>query len=283
MSNVKPKTDHKKSIATKIATSACISLAFISIMISQQQMLKVSEVTRIYDRQYVNALRDISEVIPHGELVATSGNVPQVRYFTDHEVIRTTAGFLVKVENFGRATIEFMQKNNCSYLIIPEDASFASKQSSGSYPKTKVQILDRILEKIGEYKTESSIIHVYRLSSSITDDNIHEVTDFAWPKLYVESPLNGTTIELSTSNGTPVINVIGTAIDADSGIKKVEAYMDRSSFKPADLIPYNNDSYKWSISFDVTSEGTKKIMVRATDNAAHTTYQPVYLSIKYLQ
>jgi hypothetical protein len=235
MSNVKPKTDHKKSIATKIATSACISLAFISIMISQQQTLKVSEVTRIYDRQYVNALRDISEVIPQGELIAAPGNIPQVRYFTDHEVIRTTAGFLVSVENFGRATIEFMQKNNCSYLIIPEDISFASKQSSGSYPKTKVQILDRILEKTGEYKTESSIIHVYRLPSSITDDNIHEVTDFAWPKLYVESPLNGTTIELSGSNGTAVINVIGTAIDADSGIKKVEAYMDRSSFKPADL------------------------------------------------
>ncbi|MDQ3968614.1 MAG: Ig-like domain-containing protein [Thermoproteota archaeon] len=276
------KVDRQKSGGTKIATGACISLIFISVIISQQQTLKVSEVTRIYDRQYVSALRDIAKVIPHGELVAAPGNVPQVHYFTDHEVIRTNAGFLVEVENFGRATIEFMQKNNCSYLIISEDASFASDRSSGSYPKTKVQILDRILEKIGEYKTESSIIHVYRLPSSITDDNIHEVTDFAWPKLYVESPLNGTTIELSTSNGTAVINVIGTAIDADSGIKKVEAYMDRSSFKPADLVPYN-DSYKWSISFDVTSEGTKMIMVRATDNAAHTTYQPVYFSVKYLQ
>jgi hypothetical protein len=197
-------------------------------------------------------------------------------------VIRTNAGFLVEVENFGRATIDFMRKNNCSYLIIPEDASFASERSSGSYPKTKVQILDRILEMMGEYKTESSVIHVYRLPSGITDDKIHEVTDFAWPKLYVDYPINGTTIELSRSNGTPAINVIGTAIDADSGIKKVEAYMDRSSFKSADLIPYN-DSYKWSISFDVTSEGTKKIMVRATDNAAHITYQPVYLSIKYLK
>ena len=281
---MKAKVDRQKSVGTKIATGACASLIFISVLISQQQTLKVSEVTRIYDRQYVSALRDIAKVIPHGELVAAPGNVPQVSYFTDHEVIRTNAGFLVKVENFGRATIEFMQKNNCSYLIIPEDASFTSARSSDSYPKTKVQILDRILEKIGEYKTESSIIHVYRLPSSITDDNIHEVTDFAWPKLYVESPLNGTTIELSTSNGRDVINVIGTAIDADSGIKKVEAYMEgSSSFKPADLIPYNNDSYKWSISFNVTSEGTKKIMVRATDNAAHTTYQPVYLSIKYLK
>jgi hypothetical protein len=276
---VKPKADHKKSGPTKIATSACISLVFLSIIISQQHGLRVSEVTRIYDRQYVNALRDIAEVIPQGERVAAPGNVPQISYFTSHEVIRTNAGFLVPVENFGRATIEFMQKNNSSYLIIPEDASFASEHPSGLYPKTKVQILNKLVEKIGDYKTESSIIHVYRLSSDITVDNIHIVTDFAWPKLYVESPVNGTTIELSRSNGTSAINVIGTAVDTDSGIKKVEAYLDRSSFKPADLISHG-DSYKWSISFDVSSAGTKKIVVRATDNANHTTYRPVYLSIK---
>jgi hypothetical protein len=276
---VKLNADHQKSGPTKIVTSACISLVFLSIIISQQQGLRVSEVTRIYDRQYVNALSEISKVIPQGELVAAPGNVPQISYFTDHEVIRTNAGFLVPVENFGRATLEFMQKNNSSYLIIPEDASFASEHPSSSYPKTKVQILDKLLEKIGDYKTESSIIHVYRLSLDITDDNIHIVTDFAWPKLYVEYPENGTTIELSRSNGTSAINVIGTAVDADSGIKKVEAYMDRSSFDPADLIS-EGDSYKWSISFDVSSAGTKKIMVRATDNANHTTYRPVYLSIK---
>jgi hypothetical protein len=277
---MKPKADHQKSGPTKIVTGACISLVLLSIIISQQQGQRVSEVTRIYDRQYVNALRDISKVIPQGELVAAPGNVPQISYFTGHDVIRTSAGFLVPVENFGRATIEFMQKNNASYLIIPEDASFASEHPSGLYPKTKVQILDKLLKKIGDYRTESSMIHVYRLSLGVTDHNIGIVTDFAWPKLYVESPVNGTTIELSRSNGTSAINVIGTAVDADSGIKKVEAYMDRSSFKPADLISHG-DSYKWSISFDVSSAGTKKIMVRATDNADHSTYRPLYLSIKY--
>ena len=279
---MKPKADHQKSGPTKIVTSVCISLVFLSIILSQQHALRVSEVTRIYDRQYVNALRDIAKVIPRGELVTAPGNVPQISYFTGHEVIRTNAGFLMPVQNFGRATIEFMQKNNCSYLIIPEDAAFASEHSSGLYPKTKVQILDKLLEKIGDYKTESSIIHVYRLSQDITGDNIHLVTDFAWPKLYVESPVNGTSIELSKSNETSTINVTGTAVDADSGIKKVEAYMDHSSFKPADLTP-RGDSYKWSISFDVASEGTKKIMVRATDNANHTTYDPIYLTVKYLK
>jgi Bacterial Ig domain len=279
---VKLKGDAQKSSATKIVTSACISLVFLSIITSQQQSLRVSEVTRVYDRQYVNALREIAKVIPQGEIVAAPGNVPQISYFTNHEVIRTNAGFLVPVENFGRATIEFMQKNNSSYLIIPEDASFASEHPSGLYPKTKVQILDKLLEKIGDYKTESSIIHVYALSSNITGNNIHMVTDFAWPKVYVESPVNGTTLELSRSGETSAIDVIGTAIDADSGIKKVEAYMDRSSFKPADLTPYG-DSYKWSISFDVNSAGTKKIMIRATDNANHTTYQPVYLSVEHLR
>jgi hypothetical protein len=274
--------DHQKSKATKIAIITCVSLTFLSIITSQQQALTVLKTTRIYDNQYVNALRAIAKVIPQGELVATPGNVPQVSYFTDHEVIRTNAGFLVPVENFGRATIEFMQKNNCSYLIIPEDASFASEHPPGVYPKTKVQILNKLLENIGDHKTESSIIHVYRLPSSITADNIHIVTDTAWPKLSIESPVNGTTIELSKSNVTSVITVIGTAVDADSKIKKVEVAMDRSSFKSTDLTPYGDWS-KWSISFNVSSEGTKRIMVRATDNADHTTYQPVYVTIKYLR
>jgi hypothetical protein len=274
--------DHQKSRATRIAVITCVSLVFLSIIISQDQALRVSEVTRIYDKQYVNALRDIAKVIPRGECVGAPGNVPQISYFTDHEVIRTTAGFLVPVENFGRATIEFMQKNNCSYLIVPEDASFATEQTPGLYPKTKTQILNKLLENIGEYKTEMSIIHVYRLSSNVTADNIDVVTDFAWPKLSVEYPVNGTTIELSKSNVTSVINVTGTAVDAQSNIKKVEAYMDRSSFKSADLTPYGNGSY-WSISLNVNSEGVKKIMIRATDNADHTTYQPVYITIKYLR
>ena len=275
--------DHQKSRATKIAVITCVSLIFLSIIISQQQSLRVSEATRIYDKQYVNALRDIAKGIPQGECITTPQNVPQVSYFTDHEVIRTTAGFLVPVENFGRATIEFMQKNNCHYLIVPENTSFASEQTPGLYPKTKTQILDKLLENIGEYKTDSSIIHVYRLSSNITADNIHVVTDFAWPKISIEYPVNGTTIELSKSNVTSVvINVTGIAVDADSKIKKVEASMDRSSFKSADLTRYGDGS-KWSISFNGNPEGTKKIMVRATDNADHTTYQRVYITIKFLR
>jgi peptidoglycan/xylan/chitin deacetylase (PgdA/CDA1 family) len=270
--------DHQKSRATKIAVITCVFLIFHSIIIFQQQALTVSK-TRIYDKEYANELRDIARIIPQGECIAAPVNVPQVSYFTDHEVMRINAGFRVPVENFGLATIEFMQKNNCSYLIIPDDAPFASQHPPALYPKAKVQTLDKLLEKIGDYKTENTIIHVYRLSSSITADNIHIVTDFKFPKLYVESPVNGTTIELSKSNVTSVINVTGTAVDADSKIKKVETYMDRSSFKPANLTPYG-DSYKWSTSFNASSEGTKRIVVRAMDNADHTTYQHVYVTIK---
>jgi len=171
-----------------------------------------------------------------------------------------------------------MWGRTCSYLIVPEDLSFASEHPSGLYPTTKVQILDHLFEKLGDFKTETSIIHFYHLPSRITPDNIRVVTDNSWPKLSVITPVNGTTIE-SKYNMTTV-NVNGTAVDNESKIKRVEVALDYSSFKLTNLKSSSGNLSQWSISFNVNSEGTKRILVRATDSADHTIYEPVSVKIK---
>ena len=219
----------------------------------------------------------ISKSVPEDEVIVVPGNVPQVSYFTDRNVIRTNAGFVTPVENFGRATIEFMWKSNASYILLPEDDFFAEQVIPGPFPKTKVQTLDKLLNKIGTYETEYSKLHLYQLPSNITADNVFIVTDYTWPRLSVVSPVNGTSLE--SRSDVISLNVTGSAEDADSKIKKVEVSMDSAFELAKPILP--GDWSHWSYSLDLASEGKKGIVVRATDNADHTTYQVVYVTVDY--
>jgi hypothetical protein len=94
--------------------------------------------------------------------------------------------------------------------------------------------------------------------------------------LSVSLPVNGTTME--PEFGVLRVNVTGSAEDADSKIKKVEISFGGLPFKLANpRAP--NDWSTWSAS-DIITEGTKRILVRATDNADNRIWAPVYITIK---
>jgi hypothetical protein len=182
-----------------------------------------------------------------------------------------------------------MWNRNCSYLILTEDRISEPQSSDVSedgplpfeiqnpYPKTKIEILDRVLTKVGKYETESSLIHLYFLDSSVTSDNLRSISDFGWPKLSVDTPVNGTTI---ITKGYPVfVNVTGTANDPGSGIKTVEVSAE-SPFNMAQ--PKSSEDWsEWSYSYPVNMEGTTKIVVWTSDNANHTTYQVILVTVRY--
>jgi hypothetical protein len=74
------------------------------------------------------------------------------------------------------------------------------------------------------------------------------------------------------------VNVTGSADDVDSNIKKVEISIGGSPFQLA--TPRAPDDWStWSFS-DFVTEGTKRIMVRATDNADKRVWVPVFITIK---
>lgn len=213
-----------------------------------------------------------------------------------------------------------MWKNNCSYLLVPEDTSepkpdntplliqmaekpfeiisdyyqHISKLRSNNVPllntsepkpdntllnirkSAENDLFGKLFEKILDYNTEGSVLHLYLLRSNITRDNLIIVTDNTKPMLSVSLPVNGTTME--PEFGVLRVNVTGSAEDADSKIKKVEISFGGLPFKLANpRAP--NDWSTWSAS-DIITEGTKRILVRATDNADNRIWAPVYITIK---
>jgi hypothetical protein len=293
----------RKSRGRKIITAvSCGLLIVISLVTFQQQIPTISQTTKIYDKEYISALRRLEDIIPQNETLATTENYPQVTYFSGHKV-------KVPSVNSERSLVEFMWRINSSYLLVPEDttepkpdntppliqlveqpfekiSNFYAEYNSEPKPDNiplklhetiKENLFEKLFEKILDYNTQGSILHLYHLRSNITRDNLSIVTDSTKPMLFVSFPVNGTTME--SQFGVLRLNVTGTAIDADSNITKVDISVDGLPFQLAN--PRAPDDWStWSFSDIVTSEGTKRIVVRATDNADNKRWFPIHITIK---
>jgi hypothetical protein len=290
-----------------IIVVTCGVLIIISLITSLSQIPateSATEFVRIYDEELVDALRYIGVIIPQNESLATTGIYPQVSYFTDHNAKAPW----VKTE---KALVQFMWKNNFSYLLVPDYRSprtlehpttplliqlvekpfekifdLYDEYTSVSRPDNDTRLnigrsirgeqFEKLFEKILEKNTENGILHLYHLRSNITQENLSVVTDETRPTLSVSFPINGTIME-SELDVLPV-NATGSANDVDSNIKKVEISIGGSPFQLA--TPRAPDDWsEWSFS-DILTEGTKRIMVIATDNADNKVRMPVFITIK---
>jgi hypothetical protein len=298
-----------------IAVISCGLLIAISLITFQQQIPTIAQTTKIYDKEYISALRHVVGIIPQNETLATTENYPQVAYFTGHKV-------KVPSVNSERSLVQFMWKVNSSYLLVPEDTSepkpdntplliqmaekpfeiisdyyheYISKLKSDNTPllntsgpkpdntplklekSIKNDLFGKLFEKILDYNTEGSILHLYHLRSNITRDNLSILTDKTRPMLSVSLPINGTIMQ--SNFGIVRLNVKGSAEDIESNIKKVEISIDGLPFQLTNPIA-PGDWSTWSFSGIVTSEGPKRIVVSATDNADNRIRSPVYITIK---
>jgi hypothetical protein len=307
--------DRKISRTRAIAAISCGLLIAISLITFQQQIPTIAQTTKIYDKEYIGALKHVVGIIPQNETLATTENYPQVAYFTDHKV-------KVPSVRSERALVQFMWKVNSSYLLVSEDTSepkpdntplliqmaekpfeivsdsyreYISKLKSDNSPllntsepkpdntplnlekSIKGDLFGKLFEKILDYNTKEDILHLYHLRSNITRDNLSIVTDQTRPMLSISLPINGTIMQ--SNLGIVRLNVIGTAEDVDSNIKKVEVSINGLPFQLTNpRAP--GDWSTWSFSGILTSEGTKRIVVRATDSADNRVRLPVYVTIK---
>jgi hypothetical protein len=313
--------NYRKSRGTRIITAVSCGFLIVISLITFQQQISTSDLLgeprtydKIYDKEWISAIGHVVDIIPQNETLATIGSYPQVTYFSDHKVIAPW----VKSES---SLVQFMWKNNCSYLLVSQGTwnkpihtplliemaekpfgiisdyydEYVSKLKPNNTPLLNTSgpepgnsrlsinrsITDRVFEKLFEqildFNTASSTFDLYHLRSNITRDNLNIVTDKTKPVLFVSLPINGTIME--SQFGVLRVNVTGTAIDADSNIKKVEVSIGGSAFKLAN--PRAPEDWStWSFS-DIVTEGTKRIMVRATDNADNNKKSyPLYITIK---
>jgi hypothetical protein len=284
----------------RIIVVTCGILIIISLKTSLEQ-IPATQTGRTYDEELVDALRYIGVIAPHNESLATTQIYPQVSYFTDHNA---KSASWVKTQ---KALVQFMWKNNFSYLLVPEvgpvptpeyattplliqlaekpfEKIFDLYDEYTSVPRPdnntglgiKGEQFEKLFEKILERNTESGILHLYHLRSNITRENLGIVTDETRPMLSVSVPVNGTIME--SEFDVLRVNVTGSADDGDSNIKKVEISIAGSPFQLA-TPRAPNDWSTWSFS-GTTTEGTNRIIVAATDNADNKARVPVLITVK---
>jgi hypothetical protein len=276
------------------------------------------EWNKIYDKEWISTVSHAVDLIPQNETLAAIGSYPQVIYFSDHKVIdawpiserslvqfmwRNNCSYLLFSEplfpkpNFIPFVIQMAEKpfdiisdyynEYISKLQSDDTPLLDASESNQDNTRLSIErshregIFQRLFEKIFDHNTPSYLFQLYHLRSNITRDNlniVNIVTDKTPPLLSVSLPINGTIME--SDFGVLRLNVTGTAIDADGGkVKKVEVSIDRSPFKLAD--PRAPDDWSmWSFSDIVTSEGTKRIMVRATNYIDKKIDVPVDIKVK---
>ena len=304
--------DRKIKTTRTITIIGCSLLIIISLITFQQQIPTIAHTTKIYDKKYVNALRYIGDTIPQNATLATTENYPQVTYFTGHKVKvpwlsneRSLVEFMWKINSAYLLVPEDLSErpssDNTPLLIqiaqkpfekildyYNQYISMIKSQDSTLLNSSKNTLLNmtesirdkpfqKIFEKILDYNTEGSILHLYHLRSNVTRDNLGIITDKTRPILFVSLPVNHTVME--TKLGGLLVNVTGAAIDADSKIKKVEVSIDRLPYRLANPRAPNDWSI-WSLSDYLMNKGTKEIMVRATDNADNRAWMPVYIVVR---
>lgn len=298
-----------RKIKSGIIIAVVVSSALIIIsIITFAQLLPVLSQTkgigvRAYDQEYIASLRHIGDAIPQNESLAASDIHPQAPYFIGHEV-------RVPWVRSEKALVQFMWKNNCSYLLVPEYTSepkpdntplliqlakkpfekisdFYARYIAEPKPDNNAPLLNlhrsikedafnRLFEKISDYNTQTTILHLYKLRSSVTGENLNILADKARPILDVSLPINNTVLQ--SKFGALRVNVTGTAMDVDSNINQVEVSIESLPFELAN--PRAPDDWStWSFS-DIVAEGTKTIVVRATDNAGNSVWAPVYITVK---
>jgi poly-beta-1,6-N-acetyl-D-glucosamine synthase len=136
---------------------------FISV---PRSMLATDDII-IYDRYFVPAMRNISNLIPKNESVITSGNGGQVGYFTGHDnnVWDSTANGLYNKESL----LEFMTGRNITYLVAFETkyrGIFHPSELEGLKEYSSLQGTKEYAEELGVYSTEYlGRVHVYHFGN----------------------------------------------------------------------------------------------------------------------
>ena len=126
----------------------------IATLISALNLDRVASPTSvIYDTQFVNALRDVSAIVPSDDVIVTSTNAPFVLFFTNRSV-KIPYGATSK-----ETLVRYMSERGYRYLLVFDGDSQVPELSQVFSPSGLADLKDRFTEL--EYiQTDSSDFHL---------------------------------------------------------------------------------------------------------------------------
>ncbi len=138
-----------------------VGVLIISVTLAnfwQQTQQMASPRSIIHDTRFVEAMNNLSRLVPDEAVLVVSTNSPFVTYFTGH-ITRVPFGVSSKED-----LISFMQDRAYQFLVVFEGKSdvpaLKTLFSSGG-----VKALESAFVRLAEYRTDFYVILVYQLKS----------------------------------------------------------------------------------------------------------------------
>jgi hypothetical protein len=126
-----------------------------------------------------------------------------------------------------------------------------------------------------------SVIIPDTISSSVQNAKAI-TTESVRPSISISNPKYSATIPSLPANATVIVN--GSASDSESGIQKVEAFIDTfpfgDTFPFKDVNPVSPGNWsKWSIPLNLNNTGYNRILAMATDNTGNENWAEITINI----
>jgi hypothetical protein len=138
---------------------AVLIIAATLVSFQQQTETMANPNSIIYDRQFVEAMRNISRVLPDNERLVVSSNGPIVTYFTGHTAV------VPWPVTSKQGLVNYMHQRGYSFLLAFENKSDVIALKA-LFSSEGLRTLEPIFVPVEEYRTEFYVLILYQLAST---------------------------------------------------------------------------------------------------------------------
>jgi hypothetical protein len=135
-----------------------ILLIAIFSFASEKQSSQIIDPTAIvFDKSFVEALRNASSLVPSNKPILVSGNLPYFAYYSNHRIV-----YAVDDINSMKSLIEIMKLSRINYIIVIEDQTVGGVKIP-LFARENLKGFDNDFDLLGVYASDFSRILTYKL------------------------------------------------------------------------------------------------------------------------
>jgi hypothetical protein len=135
-----------------------ILLIIIFSFASEKKSSQIIEPTEIiFDKTFVDAVRNASNLIPSNKPILVSGNLPYFAYYSNHNIV-----YAADEINSTKSLIEIMKLSRINYIIVIEDQTVDDIKNP-LFAKENLKDFDNDFDLLGIYASDFTRILTYKL------------------------------------------------------------------------------------------------------------------------
>jgi hypothetical protein len=135
-----------------------ILLIAIFSFASEKQSSQIIDPTEVvFDKSFVEALRNASSLVPSNKPILVSGNLPYFAYYSNHRIV-----YAVDEINSTKSLIEIMKLSRINYILVIEDQTVDGVKIP-LFARENLKDFDNDFDLLGVYASDFSRILTYKL------------------------------------------------------------------------------------------------------------------------